>query len=89
MGWIAVRVLLELAFAVVAVYVVISVCIDAFLAFGVLQTGAEMYLDMKTPTALQLAVFQFAACALIGLLLVVRRWVMQKIEPARTHSPKA
>jgi hypothetical protein len=76
---VAMRVLLELAFAVVALYAVISVCIDGFLMFGVLRAGAEMYMDMKTPTVMQLAVFQFASLALIWLLVAVRRWVMQKI----------
>ena len=78
-GLVPIRVLLALALAVVALYAVISVCVDGFLMFGVLRAGAEMYLDMKTPTVMQLTVFQIVSFALIWLLIAVRRWVMQKI----------
>ena len=65
--------------AIRAIAKVISLCIDAFLVFGILRAGVEMYMGMKTPTAMQLAVFQLASLALIWLLVAIRRGVMRKM----------
>lgn len=63
---------MDIAFATLGVYVVMSLCVDVYLMLGILRPGGTMYLDLRTPSYGQMAEFQLVGLFVMWALAFLR-----------------
>jgi uncharacterized membrane protein len=64
----------------VSLYFVISLCVAFFKLTGQLIEGEPMYLDLQTPTWMDLLIFQAACVAILGVGFFLRRKLQRRRE---------